>query len=172
MADLFKLTVNPLELIVRGTLLYLGLVLVLRFVLRRDVGSMGVADILFIVLVADAAQNAMAGEYRSITDGAILIGTLVGWNVVLDWLSYRFVVVRTLVEPPPLPLITRGRWNRRNMQREWITKDDVLAKLREQGIDDIGSVESARLEASGELSVIRRDAKPHRRPKQGVKGAA
>ncbi len=60
MRELFSFTMNPLELVARGTMMYLGLVLVLRFVLRRDVGSMSMADVLFIVLIADASQNAMA----------------------------------------------------------------------------------------------------------------
>ena len=56
-------------MIVRGSVVYWFLFLVFRFVLRRDVGSIGVADLLFVVLVADVASNAMQGEYRSISDG-------------------------------------------------------------------------------------------------------
>ena len=100
MTDLFQFTLHPAELILRGSVIYLGLVLTFRFVLRRDVGSMGLPDILFIVLIADASQNAMAGEYKSITDGAILLGTLVFWNVALDWLSFRSPVFRRFIEPP------------------------------------------------------------------------
>ena len=61
--------------------MYLALVLTFRFILRRDVGSLGIPDVLFIVIVADAAQNAMAGEYKSIADGIVLVATLVFWNV-------------------------------------------------------------------------------------------
>lgn len=157
MASWVSLTVNPVELLVRGTAVYLALILVTRFLLRRDVGSMSMADILFIVLVADAAQNAMSAEYRSLGDGAVLVGTLVAWNVALDWLSFRLRVVRWLVEPPAVPLIENGRWLRRNLKREWITTEEVLAKLREQGIPDITKVKVAYLEGSGELGVIRSD---------------
>ena len=76
MTEWFALTVNPVELMVRGTVIYLGLVLTFRFVLRRDVGSLGVPDVLFIVLVADASQNALAGEYKSISDGIVLVERL------------------------------------------------------------------------------------------------
>lgn len=163
MTDVLSLTVDPVELVVRGTAVYLALILVTRFLLRRDVGSMSMADILFIVLVADAAQNAMSAEYRSLGDGAVLVGTLVGWNVLIDWLSFRFRVVRWLVEPPAVPLIENGRWLRRNLKREWITTEEVLAKLREEGIPDISKVKVAYLEGSGELGVIRKeDAEPPR----------
>jgi uncharacterized membrane protein YcaP (DUF421 family) len=159
MHDVFSFTVSPLELVVRGSLIYLGLVLVLRFVLRRDVGSMSVADVLFIVLLADAAQNAMAGEYTSLADGAVLLGTLVGWNLILDWLNYHSPLFRRFIEPPPLPLVRDGKWLRQNLKKEWITTEEVQSKLREQGIDDIAGIRVAFLEPSGELGVIRDDGK-------------
>lgn len=65
------------HMVVRGTVVYWFLLLVFRFVLRRDIGSMGVADLLFVVLVADASSNAMQGEYKSINDGLVLLGTLI-----------------------------------------------------------------------------------------------
>jgi uncharacterized membrane protein YcaP (DUF421 family) len=155
--DWFRLTVDPVELVVRGTLVYLSIILVTRFLLRRDVGSMSMADILFIVLVADAAQNAMSAEYRSLGDGAVLVGTLVAWNVALDWMSFRWKAVRWLVQPPAVKLIQDGKWMRRNLKREWITTDEVLAQLREAGIADIGSVKVAYLESSGQLGIIKLD---------------
>ena len=157
MSSLFELTLPPVELVVRGTAMYLGLVLTFRFLLRRDVGSLGVPDVLFIVLIADAAQNAMAGEYKSIADGMVLVATLVFWNVALDWLAYHSRTMRKLIEPPSLPLIRNGKWIRRNLKSEWITMDEVLAKLRERGIQRISQVRIAKLEADGELGVIRED---------------
>lgn len=160
MQQLFSFTMNPAELFVRGTLMYIGLILVLRFALRRDVGSMSMPDVLFIVLVADAAQNAMAGEYKSVADGAALVGTLVFWNIVLDWASFHSATFRRFIEPPALPLIINGHWVRENLKKQWITVEEVQSKLREAGIDDIGVVQRAVLESSGELGIIRRDAKP------------
>jgi len=69
MSDLFVWTVPPAELFLRGTLIYLGLVLCFPYLLRRDIGSMSTADLLFVVLIADAAQNAMAeSTSRSATE--------------------------------------------------------------------------------------------------------
>jgi uncharacterized membrane protein YcaP (DUF421 family) len=160
MSQLFTLSMDPLELFLRGSLMYLGLVLVMRFILRRDIGSMSMPDVLFVVLVADASQNALAGEYKSIADGVVLVGTLVAWNIALDWLGYRWPAFRRFIERQPLPLIEEGKWLRQNLRREWITTDEVESKLREAGIDDIALVHRAVLEPSGELGVIRRDAKP------------
>jgi len=173
MVEWFALTVPPLELVVRGTVVYIGLVLTVRFILRRDVGSMSVADVLFIVLIADATQNAMAGEYKSIGDGLVLLATLVGWNVALDWLTYRSEMFRRLLEPPPLLLIEDGKFIRKNMQREWITAEEVQSKLREAGIASVTEVRVAYLEPSGELGVIRVDAaKPTNRAHAKRLGAA
>ena len=142
-------------MVVRGTVVYWFLLFVFRFVLRRDVGSMGVADLLFVVLVADASSNAMQGDYKSINDGLVLLGTLVAWNFAIDWLSFRFAAVSRFLAPLPEVLVRHGQVNRRALRREMITKDELLAKLREQGIEDIGQVRIARLESDGTLSVFK-----------------
>jgi uncharacterized membrane protein YcaP (DUF421 family) len=155
--SMFDITVSPWELVARGTIMYVGLMLVMRFVLRRDVGSMSVTDVLFLVLLSDAAQNAMAGEYTSVTDGLVLVGTLIGWNLLLDWSASRWKLVRRFTEAPPLPLIRNGKWLRDNMKRQWITTDELRSQLREHGIEDLACVKVAILEPSGELSVIKVD---------------
>ena len=97
LVDIFAMTVPILELVVRGTLMYWFLVLVFRLILRRDVGSMGLTDFLFVVLLGDAAQNGMIGEATSATDAITLIATLVCWNVLIDWASYRFPAVERVL---------------------------------------------------------------------------
>ena len=72
------------ELILRGSAMYWLLFLFFRLVLRRDVGAVGVADVLLVVLIADASQNAMTGGYNSVAEGAVLVSTLIAWNRVSD----------------------------------------------------------------------------------------
>ena len=74
--------------------MYLFLFLLFRVVVRRRVGAIGMADILILVIIADAAQNAMSGEYKSVTEGAILVGTIIFWNVAIDWLNFRVPALR------------------------------------------------------------------------------
>ena len=76
-AGLFMPTTPALEIIVRGSVMYLALFAMLRFILRRETGSLGITDLLVIVLIADAAQNGMAGNYTSITDGLLLVITII-----------------------------------------------------------------------------------------------
>jgi uncharacterized membrane protein YcaP (DUF421 family) len=154
--QIFGLTVSPWELIVRGTAMYLFLFLLFRVVIRRRVGAVGMADILVLVIVADAAQNAMSGEYKSVTDGAILVGTIIFWNVLIDWLNYRFPALQNWLEAPPLLLIRDGRVLYRNLRHEFVTEDELKSKLREKGVRDYSEVAEAYMESDGGVSVIKR----------------
>ena len=157
-AEIFRLTVSPVELLVRGTLTYWFIFVLFRVVLRRGVGAVGIADVLLLVLIADAAQNAMSGDYKSVTDGAILVSTIVGWSVAVDWLVFRFPRLAAALEPRPLALVENGRLNRRHMRHEFISENELMGKLREQGIDRLEDVKRAMIESDGTVSVIRRDA--------------
>jgi uncharacterized membrane protein YcaP (DUF421 family) len=153
--SLFEFSVPPIELIVRGTFVYVGLVLLFRFVLRRDLGQLGVADVLFIVLIADAAQNGMAGEYRTLADAFVLLATLAACNLALDWAVFRFEWMQRVFEPPSVELVRAGRILRRNLKREWMTVDELLGKLRQEGIADVADVKLAILERDGKFSVVK-----------------
>jgi uncharacterized membrane protein YcaP (DUF421 family) len=156
--QLFGLSVSPLELLVRGTAMYFFLFLLFRVVIKRRVGSIGMADMLVLVIVADAAQNAMAGEYRSITDGFILVGTIIGWNYVFDWANYRFAWLQRWLEPDPLLLVRDGRLLRRHLRLERVTEKELETKLREHGVTDLAEVHKAYMEPDGQVTVIKRQA--------------
>jgi len=158
--ELFGLSVPWFELVVRGSVLYVFLLMLFRLVLRREIGAVGTPDMLLVVLLADASQNAMAGAYRSITDGLILVSTLIGWNTMLDMLAFYVPPVRRLLEPPPLALVRNGKMLRKNMRREFITEDELWAKLRLAGITDLTRLKLAALESDGEISVVQHEATP------------
>ncbi len=144
-----------LEIFLRGSMVYLAIFLMLRFVLKRQAGSMNTGDVLVLVLIADAAQNAMAADYKSVPDGLLLVATIIGWSLALDWLGYQLPWFEKLISPPPLPLVRRGRMLRQNMRRELITAEDLMGQLRLEGIEDIANVKKACLESDGKFSVIK-----------------
>ena len=146
-------TISLLEIFIRGTVVYMALFLFFRL-LRREAGGVGITDVLVIVLVADATQNAMASEYRSITEGLLLVGTIGFWDFLLNWLGYRYRVFERIMRPPPLLLIDRGRLMRQNMKKELITEEELFALLREQGVDDFRKVRRCYIEGDGQLSVL------------------
>lgn len=146
-------TVPLLEIFIRGSVVYLALFLYFRL-LRREAAGVGITDVLVIVLVADASQNAMANEYRSITEGLLLVATIGFWDYLLDWLGYRYPLFERLVRPTPLLLVSHGRLMRQNMKKEMITEEELLLFLREQGVDSPRGVRRYYLEGDDRLSVI------------------
>lgn len=155
----FMPTVNLLELVLRGSAVYLLIVAVFR-IFRRPAGGLSTTDLVVVVLVADAAQNAMAAEYHSITEGAVLVLTIVFWNFLLDWLAYRSPWVYRLLHASPALLIEDGRLQYRNMRAEMLTRGELDEFLREQGIESPAEVKRCYLEPDGQLSVIRREGSP------------
>jgi uncharacterized membrane protein YcaP (DUF421 family) len=154
---MFALDTPVLEIFLRGTVVYLALFLFLRYVVKREVGTVGIADLLVIVVIADAAQNAMAGDYTSITDGVLLVGTIIFWNFALDWLAFHSPRLRVIIEPQPMALIRNGRVLRRNLRRALITDEELMSQLRLQGIDDVADVKMVCVESDGRISVVERD---------------
>jgi len=156
LTELFSIHVSPVELIVRGTLMYWFIFLMIRFVLRRDAGGVGIADILLVVLIADAAQNGMSNEYKTVAEGFVLMGTLMFWNFLLDWAGYHSETLNRFLEPQPLLLIRKGRYLARNMRREYVTQEDLEGELRKKGVASVSDVERAYMESDGSFSVISR----------------
>jgi uncharacterized membrane protein YcaP (DUF421 family) len=155
--ELFTPSIPIAETILRGSSVYWFLFLLFRFVMRRDVGSVGIADVLVLVIIADAAQNAMAGEYTSITDGFILISTIVFWNALLDWTSFRFPKIGRLVRPTALRLVRGGQILHRNLRSQFISRDELMSKIREHGVADLAEVKDVYMEDDGRISVIKRN---------------
>ena len=152
---MFVPSMNPIELVIRGTLLYFAIFGFLRL-FRRQAGALSMADLLVIVIVADAAQNAMASDYHSITEGLVLVATIFGWNWAVDFLTFRFPRLARILSPKPLLLIKDGHVQRRNLRSELITREELVELIREHGIEDFTDVKAAYLESDGHVSVIPR----------------
>jgi uncharacterized membrane protein YcaP (DUF421 family) len=151
--EMFVPSVPVLETILRGTVTYLSLFVLLRL-FRRQTGSLGAADLLVLLLIADASQNAMSNNYRSITDGLLLVITIVACEYAMDYLAFRFPAFGSLVERAPLKLIENGKVHEKNLQQELMTEDELLSQLRQKGVDDVSLVKSSYLEGDGHVSVI------------------
>lgn len=156
-----------LEIFIRGTAVYLGLFCFLR-IIKRQAGALGISDLLVVVLIADASQNAMANDYRSITDGMALVATIIFWNITLEWLGYHFAFFEKLVHPGPMPLIKNGRVQRANMRNELITMAELMSQLRLQGIDVVKDVKFACLEGDGKISVVTYEKSQHTGPESPI----
>jgi uncharacterized membrane protein YcaP (DUF421 family) len=152
--SMFVPTESLLEIFIRGTLMYLGMFVLLRL-FRRQTGTVGIADLLVIVIIADAAQNGMAGNSKSITEALILITVIVLWDYLLDFLAVRSIFFRRVIEPENLPLIENGKLIRRNLLKEMISYDELMSQLRQQGVEKVSEVKKCRLESDGHFSIIK-----------------
>lgn len=156
-AGLFAPSQPVLELVIRGTLTFVGLMILFRLVGQREAGGLGMTDILLIVLAADAASAGLTGDAETLADGLVLVLTILFWSVVLDAVSYRWPRLGGVLKARPRPLIEDGRLNRRAMRRELMTEEEVHSQLRLQGIEDVGLVARAYIEPNGMISVLPRE---------------
>jgi uncharacterized membrane protein YcaP (DUF421 family) len=145
------------EIFVRGTVIYLGLFVMLRLVLKRESGGVSLSDVLVVVLLADASQNSLAPESTALADGRLLVATIIFWAVALNWLGFRWQWCGRFTHPQPLPLVRHGKPVERNMRRELITREELMSQLRMQGHDDLSTVDAAYIEGDGRISVIPTD---------------
>jgi uncharacterized membrane protein YcaP (DUF421 family) len=160
-ARIFLPTVPVLEIVIRGTAMYLVLFVLLRVTLKRIGGMISLGDILMVALVAAAVQNSIARDNQSIADGVLLVGTVTFWSYTLDWLGHRSVRFQRFYNPPALLLVQNGRMLHRNMRQELITEDELLSQLRRNGVKNLAEVKEAYMEGDGSITVIERK-RPHK----------
>jgi uncharacterized membrane protein YcaP (DUF421 family) len=144
-----------LEIFVRGTLIYLGLFVLLRVLLKRESGTLGITDLLLVVLIADAAQNGMAAEYKSITEGLLLVATIIFWSYLLNWLGFHFPLLDKFIKPGKLLLVKNGRMLKDNMRKELITYTELMSEVRTNGLSDLTNIKEAYMEPTGLISIIK-----------------
>ena len=155
---MFVPTMSLPEIIIRGTLTYWFCFLYIRF-FRRGAGQLGIGDLLLITLISDASQNSMAGSYDSVTEGCLLVGVLVFWDVAINWLGFRSVIFSKFSSPEPVLLIKNGVLQRQNLKKELITQVELMGMLREEGVDDPADVKTCYIEESGKISVVPKSGK-------------
>ncbi|PVY37327.1 DUF421 domain-containing protein [Pontibacter virosus] len=153
LAELFRTETPVLELVLRASILYLGILFLLRIVPRRTGGELATIDLLFVVLIAEAATHSFGG-YSSITEGFIVILTLMVLNYIINLLSYYSPFIEKLISYPPLLVVRDGKLLRRNMRREFLTEEELMEFLRREGIEDVKDVKAAHVEADGHISFI------------------
>lgn len=154
LTSLLTLSVSPGEIVLRGALVYLGVIALLRLAGRRECGGVGTTDALVIVFLADSVQNGLAGPQKTVLDALLLAATIIGCDQLLAWLAYRSPRLARLLRSPALLLVRDGRILRRNLRHELLTVEELMGLLREQGVSDVAEVRSCYLEGDGHVSVI------------------
>lgn len=155
LAEIFALQEGVVSMILRGTAIYWTVLILLRIAGRREIGSLGTPDMLVLVMVADAAGGALAGNSSSVGDGVVVVATIVAWSLLLDRAAYYSSFVRKVLEPERVCLIRDGRIIREGLRAEQIGRGELMTQLRLQGIESVAEVKRAYLEPDGQFSVIK-----------------
>jgi len=151
---LFDLGINGLEIIARTVIIYGALLIALRAAGKRELGQMTPFDLVVLLLISEAVQNAIIGGDLSVTGGLIAASTLIGINYGVakasDWLPW----FRESIEGSPTIVVSNGKFLHQNMRKESVEEEEVMIAVREHELDDVKDVRLAVLETDGSISVI------------------
>ncbi len=155
---MFDLDVNGWSIVARTVIVYGALLVGLRMAGKRELGQMTPFDLVVILLIANAVQNAMVGPDTSVTGGLIAAAVLVTANYGLAMARERAPFLRRAVEGTPTLLINDGKFVTEHLRREGLDEAIVLMAIREHGIADVGDVRMAVLETDGSISIVPSEA--------------
>ena len=156
---MFSLDVPAWSIVVRTAVVYGALLIGLRLAGKRQIGQMTPFDLVVILLVANAVQNAMVGPDTSLTGGLLSAAVLIVANYGIAAGRERIPLLRRAVEGTPTLLIDEGRFVGPHLAAEGLSEDDVLMAIREHGIADVKDVRMAVLETDGSISIVPMEAK-------------
>ena len=158
--DLFIPGTGLAEKIVRPVAVYIFLVVILRVGGRRELAQMNAFDLVVLLTLANAVQNAIIGDDNSLLGGFIGGTTLVLLNLIVVRYLYRHPGLDRRLEGEAVTLVKDGRIVPESLRRELITEDELLAAIRRQGIGHIEECSEVILETSGTISAIQREPTP------------
>ena len=148
--------------VLRTLAVYFALLLGLRLAGKREIGQMTPFDLVVILVVSNAVQNAMVGPETSLTAGLAAAFTLLATNWLVNWATLRCPWLRDRVVGNPTLLINHGQFIDDHLRREGILRDEVMMALREHGIAEVSEVEMAVLEVDGTISIVPTGSESHR----------
>ena len=151
-----------LVIVGRTVLLYLFVVVALRLLGNRELGQNSVYDLVLIVVIGNAIQNALVAGSTSLVAGLVSAATLLLVNLGLSWLLNRFPWLEKQLSGEPVVLIVDGEPCKDRMEREGVTREELMAALREHGVMRVEDVRLAVLELDGSVSVVPLEARVHR----------
>lgn len=144
------------EFILRAVVIYSFLLILLRLTGKRQIGQMSPFDLVLLLVLSNAVQNSLNAGDNSLIGGMISALALMFLNYGFGYLTYRSRKAESTVEGQPELLIHNGRIRMKTLEDEMMTKEELMAALRRQGVADINEVRFAILENNGGISVIKK----------------
>lgn len=156
---MFSLDIEAWSIAARTVVVYAAILTALRLTGKRQLGQMTALDIVLLLLIANAVQNAMVGPDTSLTGGLLAAGVLIAAHYGMGWLQRRVRILKLTVEGVPTLLVNNGELMTAHLRKEGIDGGEVLMAMRAHGVEDLGGVRMAVLETDGSISIIPADAK-------------
>jgi len=150
----FELGTPLWQVIVRTLAVYAAVLVGLRVLGKRQLGQMTIFDLVMILLIANAVQNAMVGPDTSLEGGIVAAVVLLLVNFGLSRGFARSRYVERLVESPPTLLVKDGSFIQSNLRHEGLAREEVEMAIREHGLESVRAVHFAYLEPDGTVSVV------------------
>src|SRR5438445_12051522 len=151
---MWNMSITWWEFILRGIIIYIFLIILLRVTGKRQIGQMSPFDLVLLLVLSNAVQNSMNGGDNSVIGGMISAATLVAINWFVGLLTYKSKRAEALIEGRPELLIHNGRLFETSLAKSQLTRHELRAALRESGCYDVEDVQAAFLENDGTISVI------------------
>src|SRR5690349_2288367 len=142
-----------MESVIRGAIVYLFLLIVFRVSGKRTLSEATTFDLVLLLIISETTQQAMVDGDHSMTNGAILILTLVGFDILLSLLKQWIPALEVVMDGTAVILMREGQVFKERLRRERIDINDILEAAREQrGLVNLDQIEMAVLERSGQIS--------------------
>ena len=171
--DLFNPKLLP-EVLLRTAVVYFAVLLGMRLAGKREVGQMKPFDLVTLLILSNAVQNAMVGADNSLIGGLAAAAVILVLNYAVGFVRQRWGAAGQILEGSPTLLIHDGQFVTEHVRAENLTEADVMQAMREHGCEELNQVKSAVLEVDGSISVIQKDQavvtktrKHFRRQRQG-----
>lgn len=154
---MFELSMPWWEFVLRAVVVYVVLLAMIRMSGKRTMGQFTAFDMLLIVLLGNAVQNALLGRDTSMTGGLLLAATLISLNWLVGFATARNKHAERLLEGAPVVLARNGHVYREVLKRELVSRDDFAKAMRESGCSDVSLVRLALLETNGQITIMQRE---------------
>jgi len=145
---------NYIRIIFSSVCVYFFIILAIRLFGKKELAQLSVYDLVFILLISNAVQNAMVGPDSTLTGGLVAAGSLFVVNYILKKLQFRFPKFGKAIEGEAIMLVFQGKILSSHMKVAGITEDELMEVISEHGVASVSKVDLAVLEVDGNISVL------------------
>ena len=144
-----------MDIVLRSAAIYLALLVVFRISGRRSLSQITTFDVVLLLIIGEATQQALLGDDFSVTNGVLVVTSLVVIDIALATVKAKVPLLARTIDGVPVVLVERGQPMRDRMRRSQVDEQDLLEAARlAHGLERFDQIRYAVLERSGEISIV------------------